>query len=429
MALPAGRYGVTIEQLRKIRKLPVNTIEMINETQGGTARVENGTKPEAAINAGEQFWHGSILYTATVNIATTDSIVTSGEGANCTPSETITDQLADKLDTYASDPTQWDTTPTQNSTKPVTSGGAYNGVKAVRQQIEDTVGWVSNNEYDNSACTEGYFINTSGVVTENSALKYSGGMAVERGKYHLYIKYPSTMQISNTTMRMHGYLNGSWVKQITYVGNLYPNDVLDILVDIDDTVDEVKVNLPMSVTECVFNHAPVSAQKCDNSVIAPVEDGLNASQAYAVGSHFIRNGKFCTVTTAMAQGDAVAGKYSEGDISDILVYKAGDTISGNFICYGHLTGSSKQIFAIINLPREVIANGFNCTVNTIMSRGVAGYLIPNESAFTNYKFKLKYIGGAKNNLVMVIMNNDETAFSGTNNTPVITETDLSITFT
>lgn len=37
----------------------------------------------------------------------------------------VEDLDADKLDKYAPDSTQWDTTPTPNSTKPVTSGGVY----------------------------------------------------------------------------------------------------------------------------------------------------------------------------------------------------------------------------------------------------------------------------------------------------------------
>lgn len=42
--------------------------------------------------------------------------------------------------------------------------------------------------------------------------------------------------------------------------------------------------------------------KCDNSVIAPVESGATASRAYAVGEHFIRDGAFCTAKTAIASG-------------------------------------------------------------------------------------------------------------------------------
>ena len=233
MALPAGRYGVTFEQLRKIRKLPVNTIEMISDTQGGTARVENGTKPETAINAGEQFWHGSVLYTATSNISTSDTIVTSGAGANCEPSDPITEQLADKLNTYASDPDQWDTTPIAASTKPLTSGGSHTALQS----------------------------------------------------------------------------------------------------------------------------------KCDNSVIAPVEDGTNASQAYALGSHFIRGGKFCTVTTAMAQGDAIAGKYAEGDVASACA----DISSGSATdAHANITLDTSGYNAVYR-QNNVVQFKVRFTVNTAFS--------------------------------------------------------------
>jgi hypothetical protein len=45
-------------------------------------------------------------------------------------------------------------------------------------------------------------------------------------------------------------------------------------------------------------------RKCDNSVVAPVENGTTASKAYKIGEHFIRDGAFCTAKTAIAMGAA-----------------------------------------------------------------------------------------------------------------------------
>lgn len=47
------------------------------------------------------------------------------------------EDIADKLDTYFSDSTQWDTTPTDNSTKPVTSGGVKAQFNAVNAKVSD----------------------------------------------------------------------------------------------------------------------------------------------------------------------------------------------------------------------------------------------------------------------------------------------------
>ena len=38
--------------------------------------------------------------------------------------------------------------------------------------------------------------------------------------------------------------------------------------------------------------------------IAPIEDGATASQAYAAGAYFFRNGQFCTALTAISVGAA-----------------------------------------------------------------------------------------------------------------------------
>lgn len=61
--------------------------------------------------------------------------------------------------------------------------------------------------------------------------------------------------------------------------------------------------------------------KADNSVIAPVENGATASQAYAVGEHFTRDGAFCTCTQAIAQGGSfiLNTNYTTGDVAEFLI--------------------------------------------------------------------------------------------------------------
>lgn len=61
--------------------------------------------------------------------------------------------------------------------------------------------------------------------------------------------------------------------------------------------------------------------KCDNSVIAPVEGGTTASRAYAKGEHFIRDGAFCTAKTAIASGATLTlnTNYTAGSIADAVI--------------------------------------------------------------------------------------------------------------
>lgn len=60
--------------------------------------------------------------------------------------------------------------------------------------------------------------------------------------------------------------------------------------------------------------------KADNSVIAPVESGTTASRAYAAGAHFIRDSAFCTVKTAISQGEAFTlnTNYTAEDIGSVI---------------------------------------------------------------------------------------------------------------
>lgn len=91
----------------------------------------------------------------------------------------------------------------------------------------------------------------------------------------------------------------------------------------------------------------VLESKADNSIIAPVEDELTASQAYAVGEHFTRNGKFCTVTASISSGDTLTENtnYTIGDVAELLKFELGSFTTpvtnvtfgiSEYIKYGHV---------------------------------------------------------------------------------------------
>jgi len=63
---------------------------------------------------------------------------------------------------------------------------------------------------------------------------------------------------------------------------------------------------------------PIS--KTDQTAIAPVEDGTTASKAYAIGSHFMRDGQYCTAIAAIAQGASFTlnTNYTVGDVEDYI---------------------------------------------------------------------------------------------------------------
>jgi len=102
------------------------------------------------------------------------------------------------------------------------------------------------------------------------------------------------------------------------------NDIpsLTNYVEKSDTVGLLKNDGTVDTTQYVSD----ISGKVDNSVVAPVESGTTASQAYAIGEHFIKDGAFCTAKTAIASGATFTlnTNYTEGMISEgyrISTYK------------------------------------------------------------------------------------------------------------
>lgn len=72
----------------------------------------------------------------------------------------------------------------------------------------------------------------------------------------------------------------------------------------------------------------LTTDKCENSVIAPVENGATASKGYSKGEHFIRDGKFCTVTASISQGETLTegSNYKARNVGNILEIFSRNTI-------------------------------------------------------------------------------------------------------
>ena len=96
-----------------------------------------------------------------------------------------------------------------------------------------------------------------------------------------------------------------------------------------------------------IKHISVDEQKCDNSVIGTVE-GANASKAWSVGEHFIKDGQFKEVTQLIASGGAINDSNTvDKPIADCLVKQA--TFSGTTSASGNVeidsTGVRKILYA------------------------------------------------------------------------------------
>ena len=86
----------------------------------------------------------------------------------------------------------------------------------------------------------------------------------------------------------------------------------------------------------IVNIAGTSGGGVATSVVGTVESGTTASQAYAVGEHFIRNDKFCTAIASIASGATLTQgtNYVEGTIADNInyhVYSATERVVGRWV--------------------------------------------------------------------------------------------------
>lgn len=290
------------------------------------ARVEDGTSPSATINEGKQFYHNGILYTATQDIATTDTIT---PNTNCRVSDSVTEQIADRM-TYADNGVLG-----AKNLLPVTLSKVITG---------NNSGTWSNNVYSYNGidytltAKNGYVtkINVNGTATDLSILKLCNGIKSLVGGRYILSGCPSGG--STSTYYLQGYRvesadGQSGSVQDTGNGvafdylNTVENDNFSILVLKNKTVNADYYPMLRLATDTDPTYQPyaetnreLTVNKCDNTVIAPTENGSTASQAYAVGSHFIRNGAFCTVTTAISSGESLVGssKFTSGDVGNCL---------------------------------------------------------------------------------------------------------------
>ena len=362
------------------------------------ARVEDGATASAEITKGTEFYHNSVLYKATTTISQGSAIVTSGTGQNCEIAPTVTEQI-------------------------------QSGDKAQEQLLEDTVGWISIN----NQCTL-----ELGAWDYNSAQKVDNSYRLRSDNYlELHGIYDISIT-SNVGGKTAQYAWNKWatppVQGETQSNIGDPGWQTDKRFKLDGYYtfncrysDNSETSINGMTIEVV--QASVDVVKCDNSVIAPVENGSTASQAYAVGEHFIRDGAFCTCTQAISQGGSFTlnTNYTSGDVTDELnienisasfytslgtgwslgtdyaVYKQGKHIFGDItlIKSSPLTSTQEIVLILANIPKKTLNSGcfagdseWSITdVAYLYISGVSGQVISktNGANITALKIHLDYI--------------------------------------
>lgn len=199
----------------------------------------------------------------------------------------------------------------------------------------------------------------STVIARTSSEASRGVIGTDRGS-------GATFTVSNDTTRIEFNITIKKNQQVSNVA-FYP-----MLMDarISDSTYEP-------------HHESVDACKADNSVIAPVESGSTASQAYAIGEHFVKDKRFCTAVAAIAIGDTLTAgtNYNARSVGADINYQIHATTRGGYgmqITSGNLNDiktfglvfwSTSDAANISNLP-----TGLNASAACYITETYPGYL-------------------------------------------------------
>lgn len=390
----------------------ITTLNSNKAAKTDIAKVEDDSTASTEILEGEQFYHNSVLYEATSDISVGDSfIVSPTTDYNCKLSDSVTEQIKAVKDGLGTASTKNSTSVVTDSTDLVESGAVFDAVQGQTQLIEDTAGWLGGNKCVNNAVSKtengvtwtvnaDKSISAYGQPTEGDAyIDVNAGVNVSANGVALICngcpsggandKYYSQIRLSNP--------NGSWYGARTDTGNGYQLTQTEVTANVKiqyrcvipsgaPAIPQSSpiVFIPMIISPNEYaispsyrpNHKSVEEsleQKCDNSVIAPTENGTTASQAYAVGSHAIRNDAFITWKNAKTQGETIndASDYTSGDISALnsAIDFSGDcnNLADGYVYYTSGGSHAPSNYCII----QTISN-FGNTVKTQKAVHVAG---------------------------------------------------------
>lgn len=278
MALPAGRYGVTKNQLLKIKKLPMNTIKLIEELT-------------------EKF---DLLGTAAFKNST--SVVT--ESSDLVESGAVKDIV----------------------------GWGNKNLLLNNAKSQTVVGVTFTVNADGSVTA-----NETGSHASSSYLLLSGGFGADRVTLPDWLEIGKDYIVSNTDNGVKVLIafydaNGDSIVSYDNTRFTVPSNTVyfGVFVYVGSNTHPSNVTVyPMirkaDVTDATYEpyHASVEeslAEKCDNTVIGTVEDGTNPTKAYAVNEFMVRDGAFCQVTAPVTTSStwAEGSNYTKKSIAEVL---------------------------------------------------------------------------------------------------------------
>lgn len=250
---------------------------------------------------------------------------------------------------------------TLDGLKALNTDGTWDGNVYTRRDVTFT--FTTNNA--------GYVtkITVNGTASGHAELKIKTAFHPDAGKY---VISRGGEQTSDVQLYVNLYNGDTIVRQVTNLTTTnsyeftidyldYDRIVMGAWVNSGKTASNIEI-YPMlcdtRIKDSTFEpyHESVEECKCDNSVIAPVENETTASKAYVVGNHFVRNGAYCLVTAAIASGatltegaNYVASSVGEAEHVCRITYNGDcDALGPGIVYYGNSGSHTPFNWAIIN---------------------------------------------------------------------------------
>lgn len=142
----------------------------------------------------------------------------------------ITERLNEKISNFETSPSSWDTVPTQNSGKPITSGGVYSALNNVHITVDDTLSTTSANPVQNNVITSALNNKQNALTFDNVPTENSNNPVTSDGVYSALNNLATMKNIidSPTTGNIGGVVEGAtrFIEREdtpTLRGNIIPN--------------------------------------------------------------------------------------------------------------------------------------------------------------------------------------------------------------
>jgi len=230
----------------------------------------------------------------------------------------VTQALNSKLSTYADNPSSWNTEPTSNSTKPVTSGGIKSALDR-KLGVNDVAAWAkASTKPSYSASEVGAIASTlKGVANGVAELDKNGKVPSSQLSISIdnALSTTSNNPVQNKVITVP--LNKTYKDDDTTEATLADGDYFPFY-DVSasakrktlwsNIVSKIKTALSIqNVLTSTDSAKPLSANMGNalGKMVAPIETTTTASRAYATGQQFILNGILYRATANISSGGTI----------------------------------------------------------------------------------------------------------------------------